>query len=219
MSSSYDIHEMQDTLKKHLSDNIKDYDIEFLIKIFEILQLEKNSNVKVEKLDRLIDELSNEEDPKKILLVCNILINNSKSFLGITNSYLWRWYYSRGKKHCNLNMYTQAIKDIESSIRYIEKEEDSEIKYTHSLWALAYTYSKMGNKIEAIGIYKKLSKCYKELECPIYRIACLYNIATILNNDKKKKTLRSMLSENSFYEEERCISHKSDILNKMDKKE
>lgn len=219
MVSSYTVIDIHKRLQKYSSENIQEYDISFLRKIFEIIDLEKDVNVKVDKLNKLADELVNDEDPKKIILICDILIEGTKNFSQVSNYYLWRWHYLRGKRYCTLNRCAESMSDIEKSIGYIENEEGAEVKYTHSLWVLAYTYSKMGNKMEAMDIYKKLSKCYKDLNYTMYRIACIYNIATILNNENKKKTLRAMLSENTFPEEKSCISHKNDILNKMDKKE
>lgn len=129
---------------------------------------------------------------------------------------LWFAYYSRAQSYIIMEKYEKALKDAEETFYYIGDLNNLNERYTFSLWLTSNIHSIFGNIYEAVDNYKKLSKYYRELNYINLRIACLFNVAKLLENTKRMESLINIVRKSDKLEKNKTNLSRFQLITQME---
>lgn len=154
-------------------------------------------------------------DNNYYILICNILLNYLKNSKNKTPFLLWNCYFFRSLSYMKEHNLSKAIDDLDISMRLVENIDSLKANYLMSLWQLAFYYGILGSQLESINIYYNLSNAYRFLKNDVYRITCLFNIASSLKKINKVKILKKHL-ENTHVSDDHLKRYRLFVLKAME---
>ena len=173
----------------------------------------------IKEISKTIREtLYNEQYEESVKLCTKLIELLKKNTEDTKDSNLWYAYYSRGNSYYKLKQYHKALLDVEESFYYVGSVDKLNDQYTFSLWLVAAIEARTGNKNNAIGKYKMLSKFYKAMGYPNLRIAAIYNIAELLNKTDKMFKLKEIANTYERLRSNKTNLTKKELINQMKNK-
>lgn len=192
-----------------------------ILNLYETLKSFTHTKFNSEIIENVFKDMHESHISKKsidtnyYILICNILLNYFKISKNRTHFLLWNCYFFRSSSYMKQHKLSKAIEDLDISIKLVEKIDHLKDNYLMSLWQLAFCYGMLGCRFESINIYHNLSHAYRILKNDVYRIACLFNIASSLNKINKVKILKRYL-ENTHVSDSHLENYKLFVLNAME---